>query len=49
MNRQLLSALRRVERRTRLRSEWTAGGIDYWFFDYVPKGARPAPGDHPAP
>ncbi|MFZ0171832.1 MAG: hypothetical protein WAL04_09145 [Acidimicrobiales bacterium] len=42
LNRSLLSSLRRVERRTRLRSEWTAGGVTYRFFDYVPKGTRPA-------
>jgi hypothetical protein len=40
VNRQLLSALRRVERRTRLRAEWTAGGVTYRFFDYVLKGTR---------
>jgi hypothetical protein len=40
LNRALLSALRRVERRTRLRSEWTAGGTTQRFFDYVPKGTR---------
>lgn len=37
LNRTLLSALRRVERRTRLRAEWTAGGVTERFFDYVPK------------
>ena len=37
VNRRLLSALRRVEKRTRLRAEWTAGGTTYRFFDYVPK------------
>ena len=42
LNRELLSALRRAERRTRLRSEWTANGVTHRFFDYVPKGARPA-------
>jgi len=41
LNRSLLSALRRAERRTRLRSEWTAGGVTERFFDYVPKGTRP--------
>ena len=35
-------ALRRVERKTRLRAEWTAGGSVERFFDYVPKGTRPA-------
>lgn len=42
VNRRLLSALRRVEKRTRLRAEWTAGGTIYRFFDYVPKSERPA-------
>lgn len=39
-NRELLSELRRVERKTRLRAEWTAGGSVERFFDYVPKGTR---------
>lgn len=43
LNRSLLSALRRVERRTRLRAAWTAGGVTERFFDYVPKGLRSAP------
>lgn len=42
LNRQLLTALRKVERRTRLRSAWTADGITERFFDYVPKGSGPA-------
>ena len=42
VNRRLLSALRRVEKRTRLRAEWTTGGTTYRFFDYVPKSERPA-------
>jgi hypothetical protein len=42
LNRQLLTALRKVERRTRLRSSWTAEGVTERFFDYVPKGSRPA-------
>jgi len=42
VNRRLLSELRRVEKRTRLRAEWTAGGTVYRFFDYVPKSERPA-------
>ena len=41
LNRDLLSALRKVERRTRLRAEWTAEGMTYRFFDYVLKGVRP--------
>jgi hypothetical protein len=40
LNRALLSALRRVERRTRLRAEWTSRGKAERFFDYVPKGSR---------
>jgi hypothetical protein len=43
LNRSLLSALRRVERRTRLRAAWTAGGVTERFFDYVSKGTRSAP------
>jgi hypothetical protein len=42
LNRTLLTELRRVEKRTRLRSEWTADGVTERFFDYVPKGKRPA-------
>jgi len=34
-NRELLSELRRVERKTRLRAERTAGGSVERFFDYV--------------
>ncbi|MGA2036677.1 MAG: hypothetical protein ABSH04_03730 [Acidimicrobiales bacterium] len=45
LNRELLSALRRVERRTRLRAEWTACGVTHRFFDYALKGTRPAPSD----
>lgn len=40
LNRSLLSELRRVEKRTRLRSEWTQGDVTERFFDYVPKGQR---------
>jgi hypothetical protein len=40
LNRGLLSELRRAERRTRLRSEWTCDGVTERFFDYVPKGRR---------
>ncbi|MGH3156650.1 MAG: hypothetical protein ACRDNF_08775 [Streptosporangiaceae bacterium] len=43
VNRRLLSALRRAEKRTRLRAEWTGGGHTYRFFDYVPKSMRAAP------
>lgn len=42
LNRQLLTALRKVERRTRLRSAWTDDGVVARFFDYVPKGSGPA-------
>jgi hypothetical protein len=42
LNRDLLSALRREERRTRLRAAWTADGTTERFFDYVPKGSHPA-------
>ncbi len=42
LNRALLSDLRRRERRTRLRAEWTSAGTVERFFDYVPKGSRPA-------
>jgi len=43
VNRRLLSALRRVEKRTRLRAERAAGGgTIYRFFDCVPKSERPA-------
>ena len=35
-----LAGRRRVERKTRLRAEWTAGGSVERFFDYVPKGTR---------
>jgi hypothetical protein len=45
LNRELLSSLRRVERRTRLRSEWTVNGVTDRFFDYVPKGTRSASPD----
>jgi len=47
LNRALLSELRRVEKRTRLRAEWRAAGWVERFFDYVPKGRRPESG--PAP
>jgi hypothetical protein len=42
LNRSLLSDLRRVERRTRLRSTWTPDGITERFFDYVLNGSGPA-------
>ena len=38
VNRALLSALRRIEKRTRLRAEWTSDrGTTFRFFDYVLK------------
>jgi hypothetical protein len=42
LNRSLLSELRRAERRTRLRSEWTSEVATERFFDYVPKGTLKA-------
>ncbi|MCL4333396.1 MAG: hypothetical protein M1424_01820 [Candidatus Thermoplasmatota archaeon] len=38
LNRKLLSDMRRVEKRTRLRAEWTSNGLTERFFDYVSKG-----------
>ncbi len=43
VNRRLLSALRRAEKKTRLRAEWTADGHIHRFFDYVPKSTRHVP------
>jgi hypothetical protein len=40
LNRALLTDLRRAERRTRLRAEWSCEGTTERFFDYVPKGKR---------
>ena len=37
LNRTLLSALRKVEKRTTLRAEWTSGDITERYFDYVLK------------
>jgi hypothetical protein len=42
LNRLLLSELRRTEKKTRLRAEWTCEGMTERFFDYVPKGTRSA-------
>jgi hypothetical protein len=39
LNRALLSALRKVEKKTRLRAEWAFGKRVERFFDYVPKGS----------
>jgi hypothetical protein len=38
LNRTLLSELRRAEKKTRMRSQWTSSAIIEKFFDYVPKG-----------
>jgi hypothetical protein len=40
LNRTLLSEMRRVEKRTRTRAEWTSGSTIERFFDYVSKGTR---------
>jgi hypothetical protein len=37
LNRKILSALRKAEKKTRLRSEWTSGGTTERYFDYVLK------------
>ena len=42
LNRLVLSAVRRIDRRATLRAEWTTAGVTERFFDYVPKGTRPA-------
>lgn len=42
LNRMILSELRRVEKRTRIRAEWTSAGTIERFFDYVPKETRKA-------
>jgi hypothetical protein len=44
LNRMILSELRRVEKRTRIRAEWTSGDTIERFFDYVSKGTRQAQG-----
>lgn len=40
LNRSLLSELRHVERRTRLRAEWSREGRTEKFFDYVAKAPK---------
>jgi hypothetical protein len=40
LNRMLLSEMRKVEKKTRIRAEWTAGNTTEDFFDYVPKSTR---------
>jgi hypothetical protein len=47
LNRALLTDLRRAEKRTRLRAEWTSGGWVERFFDYVPKGRHPVENPRP--
>jgi len=42
LNRALLSEMRRAEKKTRIRSEWTSGDTTEKFFDYVPKTTRKA-------
>jgi hypothetical protein len=42
LNRMLLSEMRKVEKKTRIRSEWTLGNTIERFFDYVPKGTKKA-------
>ena len=43
LNRTLLSTLRRIERRTTLRAEWSSGRTTERYFDYVRKSTQPAP------
>jgi len=40
LNRKLLSELRRAEKKTRLRSEWTVEGSTEKYFDYVLKQTK---------
>lgn len=40
LNRMLLSEMRKVEKKTRIRAEWTLGDTTERFFDYVPKATR---------
>ena len=42
LNRTLLSEMRRAEKKTRLRSEWTCEGITEKFFDYGSKSTKKA-------
>jgi len=42
LNRALLSALRKAEKKTRLRAEWSFGKSVERFFDYVPRGSHKA-------
>lgn len=40
LNRMLLSEVRRAEKKTRLRAEWTWRNTVEKYFDYVPKGKQ---------
>ena len=40
LNRALLSELRRIVKKTRLRAQWTTGKVTERFFDYVSKGSQ---------
>jgi hypothetical protein len=40
LNRMLLSEMRKAEKRTRIRAEWSSANLIEKFFDYVPKGTR---------
>jgi hypothetical protein len=40
LNRMLLSEMRKVEKKTRIRAEWTLGNTTEKFFDYVPKAVK---------
>ena len=40
LNRSLLSERRKIEKKTRLRAEWTSNNITEKFFDYVSKSVK---------
>ena len=40
LNRSLLSEMRKIEKKTRLRAEWTSNNITEKFFDYVSKSVK---------
>ncbi len=40
LNRSLLSEMREIEKKTRLRAEWTSNNITEKFFDYVSKSVK---------
>jgi hypothetical protein len=46
LNRMLLSEMRKAEKRTRIRAEWTSGNTIEKFFDYVPKGTHKLNQEH---